>query len=105
MVIDDTGSVEDIHAFIYCKKWRSGQVSRMPHSLTDSQRKDRATQLLIKYKSGALVTQLQIAKKEQFENLVQLLLWTASLLSEPIMVLVDPFLRQACANLQYGIVV
>ena len=29
----------------------------MPHSLTDSQRKDRATQLLIKYKSGALVTQ------------------------------------------------
>ena len=26
-------------------------------SLTDSQRKDRATQLLIKYKSGALVTQ------------------------------------------------
>ena len=48
---------------------------------------------------------LQIAKKEQFENLVQLLLWTASLLSEPIMVLVDPFLRQACASLQYGIVV
>ena len=44
-------------------------------------------------------------KKEQFENLVQLLLWTPSLLSEPIMVLVDPFLRQACANLQYGIVV
>ena len=29
----------------------------MPHSLTDSQRKDSATQLLIKYKSGALVTQ------------------------------------------------
>ena len=57
MVIDDTGSVEDIHAFIYCAKWRSGQVSRMPHSLTDSQRKDRATQLLIKYKSGALVMQ------------------------------------------------
>ena len=25
MVIDDTGSVEDIHAFIYCKK-RFGQV-------------------------------------------------------------------------------
>ena len=61
MVIDDTGSVEDIHAFIYCKKWRSGQVLPMPHSLTDSQRKDRATQLLIKYKSGALVTQLPIA--------------------------------------------
>ena len=30
----------------------------MPDSLTHSQRKDRATQLLIKYKSGALVTQL-----------------------------------------------
>ena len=57
MVIDDTGSVEDIHAFIYCKKWRFGRVSRMPHSLTDSHLKDRATQLLIKYKSGALVTQ------------------------------------------------
>ena len=45
MVIDDTGSVEGIYAFIYCTKWRSGQGSRMP------------TQLLIKYKSGALVTQ------------------------------------------------
>ena len=60
MVIDDTESVEDIHAFIYCKKWRFGRVSRMPHSLTDSHLKDRATQLLIKYKSGALVTQLQL---------------------------------------------
>ena len=57
MVIDDTGSVEDIHAFIYCKKWRFGQVLPMPDRQTDSQRKDRATQLLIKYKSGALVTQ------------------------------------------------
>ena len=28
--------------------------------LTDSQRKDRATQLLTKYKSGALVTQNQL---------------------------------------------
>ena len=56
MVIDDTGSVEDIHAFIYCKKWRFGQVLPMPHSLTTL--KDRATQLLIKYKSGALVTQI-----------------------------------------------
>ena len=55
MVIDDTGSVEGIYAFIYCTKWRSGQVSPMPHSLTTL--KDRATQLLIKYKSGALVTQ------------------------------------------------
>ena len=57
LVIDDTGSVEDIHAFIYCKKWRSGQVLPMPDWLTDSQTKDSATQLLIKYKSGALVTQ------------------------------------------------
>ena len=55
MVIDDTGSVEDIHAFIYCKKWRSGQVLPMPDRLTTL--KDSATQLLIKYKSGALVTQ------------------------------------------------
>ena len=30
LVIDDTGSVEDIHAFIYCTKWRSGQVLPMP---------------------------------------------------------------------------
>ena len=28
--IDDTGSVEDINAFIYCTKWRSGQVLPMP---------------------------------------------------------------------------
>ena len=55
MVIDDTGSVEDIHAFIYCTKWRSGQVLPMPDRLTTL--KDSATQFLIKYKSGALVTQ------------------------------------------------
>ena len=30
LVIDDTGSVEDIHAFIHCKKWRSGHVLPMP---------------------------------------------------------------------------
>ena len=56
---------------------------------------------------GSVQTSFKITncKKEQFENLVQLLLWTPSLLSEPIMVLVDPFLCQACANLQYGIVV
>ena len=60
LVIDDTGSVEGIYAFIYCTKWRSGQVLPMPHWLTDSQTlKDRATQLLTKYKSGALVTQKQ----------------------------------------------
>ena len=51
LVIDDTGSVEGIYAFIY---WRSGQVSPMPYGQT---LKDRATQLLIKYKSGARVTQ------------------------------------------------
>ena len=60
MVIDDIWSVEDIHALIYCTKWRSGHVLPMPHSLTDSQWKDSATQLLIKYKSGALVTQLDV---------------------------------------------
>ena len=65
MVIDDTGSVEDIHAFIYCKKWRSGQVLPMPDSLTDSHLKDRATQLLIKYKSGALVTQFSRTKSSE----------------------------------------
>ena len=54
LVIDDTGSVEDIHTFIYCTKWRSGQVLPMPDRLKTL--KDRATQLLIKYKSGALVT-------------------------------------------------
>ena len=39
--------------FIYCKKWIFGRVLPMP----DSQCKDRATQPLTKYKSGALVTQ------------------------------------------------
>ena len=58
---NDTGSVEGIYAFIYCTKWRSGRVSRMPDSLT---LKDRATQLLIKYKSGALVTQLKKHSRE-----------------------------------------
>ena len=28
---NESGSVEDIHAFIYCKKWRFGQVLPMPH--------------------------------------------------------------------------
>ena len=55
LVIDDTGSVEGIYAFIYCTKWISGRVSRMPDRQTTL--KDRATQLLIKYKSGALVMQ------------------------------------------------
>ena len=30
LVTDDTRSVERIYAFIYCKKWRSGQVLLMP---------------------------------------------------------------------------
>ena len=55
LAIDYTGSVEGIYAFIYCTKWRSGQVLPIPDRLTTL--KDRATQLLIKYKSGALVTQ------------------------------------------------
>ena len=73
MVIDDTGSVEDIHAFIYCKKWRFGQVSPMPDRLTDSQSKDSATQLLTKYKSGALVTQYVLM------NMMLVLVWAFSM--------------------------
>ena len=60
LAIDDTGSVEGICAFIYCAKWRSGQVSHMPDKWMDGQTlKDRATQLL-KSKSGALVPQYQV---------------------------------------------
>ena len=55
LAIDYAGSVEGIYAFIYCTKWRPGQVSPMPYGQT---LKDKAIQLLIKYKSGALVTQL-----------------------------------------------
>ena len=44
LVLDDNGLVEGIYAFIYCTKWRSGQVLPMPYSLTDSQ-----TQLHKKY--------------------------------------------------------
>ena len=36
---------------------KSRDLDRCYRCLTDSQRKDRVTQLLIKYKSGALVTQ------------------------------------------------
>ena len=53
LVIDDTGSLEGVCAFIY---W--GVTDPL---LTHSQTlKDRATQLLIKYKSGALVTQCHL---------------------------------------------
>ena len=68
LVIDDTGSVEGIYAFIYCKKWRSGQVLPMPDRLTDwlTTLKDSATQLLTKYKSGALVTQYWSKHAEKY---------------------------------------
>ena len=39
---------------------QSGNLDRCYRCLTDSQRKDSATQLLIKYKSGALLTQIPI---------------------------------------------
>ena len=45
---------------LYCTKWRFGHVSCMPDGRTDGQTlRDRATQLLNKYKSGALVTQFE----------------------------------------------
>ena len=37
-------------------------------------------------------------------NLIQLVLWTASLLCKSIVVLVDPLLRQTTANLQLSII-
>ena len=58
MVIVDTGPVEDIHAFILLQKvkiWIGVTDASRTDSLTTL--KDRATQLLIKYKSRALVTQ------------------------------------------------
>ena len=57
MVIDDTGSVEGIYAFILNKveTWSGFTDGFLTDSLTTL--KDRATQLLIKYESGALVTQ------------------------------------------------
>ena len=45
--------------------WTGVTDASLTHSLTDSQRKDRATQLLIKYKSEALVTQKE---KSQFSS-------------------------------------
>ena len=43
---------------------QSGDVDRCYRCLTDSQTlKDKATQLLIKYKSGALVTQKRVLKR------------------------------------------
>ena len=48
LIIDVTGPVEGIFAFIYWTEWRSGQVLLMPHSLTDWQTlKERVTQLLM----------------------------------------------------------
>ena len=40
---------------------KSGDLEGCHACLTDSHLKDRATQLLIKYKSGALVTQLNVS--------------------------------------------
>ena len=55
------------------KKWTSGQVLPMPHRQTDRYTlKDRAAQLLIKYKSGALVTQLKLACWLQFFDPIRL---------------------------------
>ena len=48
---------------------KSGDLEGCHACLTDSQRKDRATQLLIKYKSGALVTQLVSDDASQRESL------------------------------------
>ena len=54
-VLDDTGSVEGIYILHKVEIW-TGVTDA--YGLTDSQTlKDRATQLLIKCKSGALVTQ------------------------------------------------
>ena len=47
LYIEKSGDLEGCHACL-------------TDSLTHSHLKDRATQLLIKYKSGALVTQLQV---------------------------------------------
>ena len=72
MVIDDTGSVEGIYAFIYCTKWRSGQVLPMPDSLTDSQTlKDSATQLLIKYKQIVFVTKKCVNSCKTIQKLLR----------------------------------
>ena len=45
---------------------KSGDLEGCHACLTDSQRKDRATQLLIKYKSGALVTQTYVLKQGNY---------------------------------------
>ena len=43
---------------------QSGDLDRYHRCLTDSQTlKDKATQLLIKYKSGVLVTQKRVLKR------------------------------------------
>ena len=57
------------YAFIYCTKWRSGEVSRMPYGVI---LKDRATQLLIKYKSGALAAQKKFPLKRNDVSLLAL---------------------------------
>ena len=44
---------------------KSGDLDRCYRCLTHSHLKDRATQLLIKYKSGALVTQYQTMRVDE----------------------------------------
>ena len=48
---------------------KSGDLGRCYQCLTDSQCKDRATQLLTKYKSGALVTQYEQKQKNEETNM------------------------------------
>ena len=54
---------------------QSGDLDRcyrcLTDSLTHSQMKDRATQLLIKYKSGALVTQCSKIEISSFPELLE----------------------------------
>ena len=58
MVIDDTGSVEGIYKCLYILHKVEIWTSVKDATPTLTTLKDRATQLLIKFKTGALVTQL-----------------------------------------------
>ena len=51
-----------------------------------------------------LFTSLLLSELLLKPNLIQLVLWTASLLCKSIVVLVDPLLRQTTANLQLSII-
>ena len=71
---------------------KSGDLDRcyrcLTDSLTDSQMKDRATQLLIKYKSGALVTQYHVCYNLH-----------CKLISRATKLVIDKFKRQLRASL------